>query len=101
MERGRAKNSITLLPLTITVVISVFVGLLAAVWRYKILDPEGTGGSILAMPIILTMFPFCIALFFAGVLTLKERFGPFLILASFLIPISFFVLNRLIQGLGD
>jgi len=99
-HNGQFSNSITFpYRLTVTVGISVIIGLMFAFWRYKILDPEGNGGSILALPIIFTMFPLCIAVFFAGLITLKESAGPYLLLASWLIPISFFVLNRLVQNL--
>lgn len=92
---------IILIRLALTVVVSVLTGLLAAIWRYKILDPAGTGGSILAAPIIFTMFPICAALFFTGILTFNRSFGPFLVIASFLVIISFFVLNGLVQNLDN
>jgi hypothetical protein len=81
--------------------ISILVGLAFALWRYKILDPGGHGGSILALPIGLTMFPLCIALFVAGLITLKEPVGRYLVLASFLIPNFFFALNRFVQNLDS
>ena len=79
----------------ITLLFSLVVGFLAALWRFK-LDPEGTGGSILALPVIMTLFPLCITLLLVGLLTLNKSYGPFLVAASFLAFISFYVLNGLL-----
>jgi hypothetical protein len=73
---------------------AVFIGGLAAFWR-SILDPTGTGGSILAIPLIFVMFAVCIALFLAGLVNLKRPFGLNLMIAAFLIPLSFFVIVAL------
>lgn len=98
MVTKHSKNSdVWFYRLAVTVVLSVFVGWLAAMWRYKILDPEGTGGGILALPISITLFPLCGLLFLLGILTLDRSFGPYLVMASFLIVVSFFIINGLLS----
>lgn len=66
----------------------MLAGFLMVLWRYA-LDPSNTGGSILALPIILVMFLVCIALFIVGCLTMDRSFGWPLVFASFLVPFSF------------
>ena len=79
----------------ITVFMSALAGFLAALWRTA-LDPTGTGGSILALPIIIVMVPLCIAFFVLGLFTTDRPFGLPLILAAVLIPISFVFINGLL-----
>lgn len=80
----------------ITVLLSLFAGFLTGFWAI-ILDPKGTGGSILMLPVILTLFPISFAMFLAGLfIGLKNSFGEYLVGASFLIPISFFISKELL-----
>ena len=84
-------------PLGITILLSLFAGFLTGLWAI-ILDPKGTGGSILMIPVILTLFPISFALFVAGLFfSLRRSFGKYLVGASLLIPISFFISKWLLQ----
>ena len=82
--------------LGITFLISLIVGFLFGIWAI-ILDPKGTGGSILMIPVIFTLFPICIALLCTGIISTKASFGRYLAAASFLIPVSFFISKELLQ----
>lgn len=92
----REENNINGKPLGITILLSLVAGFLLSLWAIN-LDPKGTGGSILMIPIIFTLFPISIALFVTGLISLKSSFGKYLVGASLLIPISFFVLKELLR----
>lgn len=81
-------------PLVTTVLLSLIGGFLAGLWATRI-DPDGTGGSILMLPVIFILFLVCGSLFVTGIISLKNSFGGYLIGASFLIPISFYVSKEL------
>ena len=82
--------------LGITLLLSLIAGLLFDLWL-NILDPKGTGGSILALPVILTLFIVCIAIFVTGLINIKNPFGRYLAAASIIIPIVFFISKELLQ----
>jgi hypothetical protein len=89
MQQRKDKN-INGKPLGITTLLSLVAGFLISLWAIY-LDPKGTGGSILMLPIIFTVFPISIALFVTGLICLKSSFGKYLVVASLIIPTSFFL----------
>ena len=95
MQQRKDKN-INGKPLGITILLSLVAGFLISLWAIY-LDPKGTGGSILMIPIIFTLFPVSIALFFTGLICLKSSFGKHLVVSSLLVPISFFVIKELLR----
>ena len=80
--------------LSITFLLSLIAGFLFGLWAF-ILDPKGTGGSILVLPVIFILFLICLALFVTGLITLKSSFGKYFVGASLLIPIIFFISKQL------
>jgi hypothetical protein len=95
MQERKDKN-INGKALGITILLSLLAGFLTSLWAVN-LDPKGTGGSILMLPIIITLFPISISLFVTGLISLKSSFGKYLVGASLLIPISFFVIKELLR----
>ncbi len=84
----------------ITILLSSVAGFLTALWAIS-LDPKGTGGSILMIPVIFTLFPISIVLFITGLISLKSSFGKYLVATSLLIPISFFISKELLLLAGN
>lgn len=82
---------------TITFAISFFAGFVAAYWT-TILDPDGTGGSVLAFPAILLTTLVSIFLFFGGlaVSTITEL-GYYIMGASLMIPFLFLICLGLVR----
>ncbi len=74
----------------ITILLSLVAGFLIGLWAIS-LDSKGTGGSILMIPVIFTLFPISVVLFVTGLISLKSSFGKYLVVASLLIPVSFFI----------
>ena len=85
--------------LLITIAISILVGFVSAVWRYK-LDPPGTGASILAFPVILSLLFINLTLFVSGLVLalLRNPLAPSVAVAPLFIWISFLVLNAFIDA---
>jgi hypothetical protein len=95
MQERKDKN-INGKSLGITILLSLVAGFLISIWAIN-LDPKGTGGSFLMLPIIISLFPISIALFVTGLISLKSSFGKYLVGASLLIPISFFIIKELLR----
>lgn len=86
MDKNRANK---LGPTVATFALSLFAGILAGVWANS-LDPDGTS-SILVIPVIISLFLTCIALFATGIITRNHSFGLYLMIASILILVTYFI----------
>jgi hypothetical protein len=79
---------------------SFFAGYAAAYWT-TLLDPGGTGGSILAFPAIMLVALVSIFLFFGGLaISAITRAGYYVMGASLMVPFLFLVSTILIRQ-GD
>jgi hypothetical protein len=73
-----------------TVAGSFLIGYTAAVWVTH-LDPDGSGGSILAFPAILSVTAVSALAFIVGMSSLGTNYGRYFLFSVILIPMFFFV----------
>ena len=69
-------EKVSLIRLSITVAVSFLMGYLAALWVTH-LDPDGTGGSILAFPAIISLMVFSCLNFVVGGAALVTKYGGY------------------------
>lgn len=72
----------------VTLASSLLVGYIAAYCGF-LLDPGGTGGSILAFPVIAAVTVLSIGLFIGGLVTFSRKPSPYLLASSVVVSISF------------
>ena len=80
----------------ITALIAFSIGYFAALW-VTYLDPDGTGGSILAMPAIAAILIATALAVVMGLSSIRTGHGRYFFLSVLLIPIAFLVSTILVR----
>jgi len=89
-------ENVRLIRMVVTMAFSFVIGYVAALW-VTYLDPDGTGGGILAAPAIISVMIFSGLTLIVGVAALRTKYGGYFILSAFLVPILFFVSTILVR----
>jgi hypothetical protein len=96
MEITLDLNRRTAIRWALTAGISFSVGFVLALWVTR-LDPDGNGGSVLAMPAIMAAAGISFIAFCFGVFTFYVPVGRSLLASSFLIPAAFLLSTALVR----
>lgn len=95
MDKDRESS---LLPLVFTLLGSVVAGSLFGLWANQ-LDPDGSGASVRIFPIPVVLIMLCFAVFATGIVCHKDAFGPYLMVASVLIFVVFFISRPFLRSI--